>query len=229
MVTFTDFNTVPLTKMDNEKPVYKLENNVTQPIANRVMKRVFDIVIAAFVTSAVLVWLVPILGFLIRLSSPGPIIFLQTRTGRNGKPFLCFKFRTMKYEKGATFSQAKLKDSRVTKIGEFLRRTNLDEMPQFINVLLGDMSLVGPRPHPLLLDEQYWNKIDGYAHRYHVRPGITGLAQVRGARGETSKEHQMQHRVRYDQLYIRRQSPWLDVKICWWTIKSMITGQTKGW
>ncbi|QKZ11391.1 sugar transferase [Spirosoma sp. KUDC1026] len=229
MVTFTDFNPVPITQQGSGKPVFEVSNNVTQPITNRVMKRIFDVLVASFITVAILIWLIPLLGFLIRMSSPGPIIFMQTRTGRNGKPFLCFKFRTMKYEKGAVFSQAKLKDSRVTKIGEFLRRTNLDEMPQFVNVLLGDMSLVGPRPHPLLLDEQYWNEIDGYSHRYYVRPGITGLAQVRGARGETSKAHQMQHRVRYDQLYIRRQSPWLDIKICWWTIKSMLTGKTKGW
>lgn len=190
-------------------------------------KRLFDIVISSVVTITLLVWLIPIIGLLIRLTSPGPILFMQLRTGRNGRPFRCLKFRTMTYEKNAQFKQATKNDIRITRIGRLLRKSNLDELPQVLNVLFGDMSIVGPRPHPIQLDAQHWHSLPGYKDRYAVKPGITGLAQVRGCRGETAQLIQMQHRVRYDHLYIRKCSFWLDMKICWWTAASMVKGDKK--
>ena len=190
-------------------------------------KRLFDIAAASLVIVSVLLWVVPLIGLLIRLTSPGPVVFVQLRTGRNGRPFRCLKFRTMTYQRGAQFRQATKNDARVTPIGRFLRKTNLDELPQVFNVLLGQMSIVGPRPHPLQLDAQHWHTLPGYANRYAVKPGITGLAQVRGCRGETAELIQMQHRVRLDRFYIRKQTLWLDVKICWSTATTMFKGDKK--
>ncbi|MVM30438.1 sugar transferase [Spirosoma sp. HMF4905] len=194
-----------------------------------IKKRAFDLTIASLVTIAILMWLIPILVLAIKLTSPGPPLFIQLRTGRNGRVFPCLKFRTMTYERNAKFRQATRDDQRITRIGKFLRRTNLDEMPQFLNVLAGHMSIVGPRPHPIPLDAQHWHTLPGYKERYAVRPGITGLAQARGARGETDELYKMIQRVRYDHLYIRRQSARLDAKICWWTIKSAIYGNRNAW
>ena len=192
-------------------------------------KRVFDIAVASLVTMSVLIWLVPLLALLIKMTSPGPALFVQLRTGRNGRVFPCLKFRTMTYEQNAQFRQATRNDLRVTRIGRFLRKTSLDEMPQFLNVLAGHMSVVGPRPHPLPLDAKHWDTLAGYRERYTVRPGITGLAQARGARGETEELYKMKIRVRYDRLYIRRQSSRLDARICWWTVKAAVRGSKNVW
>lgn len=192
-------------------------------------KRVLDVAVASFVTVFVLSWMIPVVGLAIRLSSPGPILFVQVRGGRHGRVFHCLKFRTMYHSLTPTFAQAKRNDKRVTKLGAFLRRTNLDEMPQFWNVLMGDMSLVGPRPHAIQHDDQYWHLIDNYQSRYQVRPGITGLAQVRGARGETDALVKMKHRVQYDLLYVKRQSMGLDVKLCLHTVKAMFKGNVNAW
>ncbi|PMD90713.1 sugar transferase [Siphonobacter sp. BAB-5405] len=198
---------------------------VRKPIAG---KRVFDVCMASLVTVLVLFWMIPLIGVLIKLSSPGPIFFVQWRTGRRGKPFRCFKFRTMKYVKDSSFKQATRNDPRITPIGQFLRKTNLDEMPQFLNVILGDMSIVGPRPHALEHDAEYWTIVPNFSHRYLVRPGITGLAQTRGLRGEVGLR-EMKNRLRMDQWYIRKRSTVLDVKICWWTVEKMIKGDKKAW
>lgn len=192
-------------------------------------KRAFDLVVAGLVTVLVLSWLIPILCLLIRLNSSGPPIFVQVRSGRRGSQFHCLKFRTMTYSKNARFSQATRDDLRVTRLGRMLRRTNLDEMPQFLNVLAGHMSIVGPRPHPLPLDAQYWHSLPGYKERYAVKPGITGLAQARGARGETGETYKMKIRVQYDHLYIKRQSLLLDTKICWWTVQAALGGNKNAW
>src|SRR5205085_5907853 len=133
-----------------------------------------------------------------RLSSKGPVFFVQIRSGRKGQVFRCLKFRTMYHATNPSFAQCQQDDPRVTQIGRFLRRTNLDEMPQFLNVLWGDMSVVGPRPHALQHSAQFWNTMPEYRKRYRVKPGITGLAQVRGSRGETDQLIKMQHRVKYD-------------------------------
>lgn len=190
-------------------------------------KRLFDVVVASIATVLLLVWMVPLIGLLIRFTSPGPVVFVQLRTGRNGRPFRCLKFRTMTYERNAQFRQATKNDRRITPIGQFLRKSNLDELPQVFNVLLGDMSIVGPRPHPIQLDAQHWHTLPGYPNRYAVKPGITGLAQVRGCRGETAELIQMQHRVRLDQFYIKKQTLLLDVKICWSTAINMLKGDKK--
>jgi len=192
-------------------------------------KRSFDLAVASLVTVLVLSWLVPLLAVLIRLGSPGPALYIQLRTGRKGSVFPCLKFRTMVHQAQAPFRQATQDDPRITGLGRFLRRTNLDELPQFLNVLAGQMSVVGPRPHPLPLDAQYWHSLPGYPDRYLVRPGITGLAQARGARGETAELYQMKVRVRYDQLYIRHQSTRLDARICWWTVKAALKGNKNAW
>lgn len=201
----------------------------TKRIVQDVKKRGFDLLVASIVSALILIWLIPLLALLIRLTSSGPPIFVQSRTGRNGRVFPCLKFRTMTYDRNAQFHQATQNDMRVTRIGRFLRKTNLDEMPQFLNVLAGHMSIVGPRPHPIPLDAQHWHTLPGYKERYTVRPGITGLAQARGARGETAELYKMKIRVRYDHLYIRRQSVRLDAKICWWTVQAALKGNKNAW
>lgn len=201
---------------------------LTQPSPMPVGKRFFDVVMASLVTLVVLSWMIPIIGTLVKLSSPGPIFFVQWRTGRNGRRFRCLKFRTMRHNEVAPFKQASADDPRITSIGKFLRKTNLDEMPQFLNVLWGDMSIVGPRPHALEHDAQYWDAVPGFATRYIVKPGITGLAQTRGLRGEAGLKD-MEHRLKLDQWYIKRRSAVLDAKICWWTVEKMIKGDEKAY
>ena len=199
--------------------VYQVENR---------LKRLADLTTAILVTILILSWLTPLVALAIRLTSPGPILFTQLRTGRFGRPFRCYKFRTMTYSTPMEiFKQATQNDPRVTKVGRFLRKTNLDEMPQFLNVLLGDMAVVGPRPHPIPLDAQHWYTLSNYPKRYHVKPGITGLAQVRGYRGETDTLQKMQHRIRLDRFYIQKWSPWLDMQICCWTVLKMLQGDEK--
>ncbi len=210
------------------EPVTHQADSVSE-IAGRIIwgKRLLDLTVSTLVVLLVMVWLVPLLSLVIRLTSPGPALFVQLRTGRNGRLFRCLKFRTMSYDPNAQFKQATKNDCRVTRIGALLRKTNLDELPQVLNVLRGDMSVVGPRPHPIALDAQHWNTLPHYPSRYTVKPGITGLAQVRGHRGETARLIDMAHRVRLDRLYIQKQSVWLDLKICWWTATSMIKGDKK--
>ncbi|MBC3783955.1 sugar transferase [Spirosoma utsteinense] len=190
-------------------------------------KRVFDLVVAGLVTVFLLSWLIPLVGIVIMLTSRGPAIFMQTRSGLNGRHFTCYKFRTMRWSASkGPFTQALKDDARVTPIGRFLRRTNLDEMPQFLNVLVGHMSIVGPRPHPIQLDAEFWFSLPNYPHRYQVKPGITGLAQACGCRGETRSPLKMKHRLMYDQFYIQKASMWLDISICLQTLISMMRGNT---
>ncbi|GAB3562951.1 hypothetical protein GCM10027578_05810 [Spirosoma luteolum] len=196
-------------------------------VRSSLRKRLFDVLVALLVSLTLLIWLLPLIGLLIRLTSPGPAFFVQLRTGQGGKPFRCLKFRTMTYEPMATFRQATHNDVRVTPIGRFLRKTNLDELPQLLNVLLGDMSIVGPRPHPIQLDAQHWYAVAHYPGRYAIKPGLTGLAQVRGHRGETARQIDMMHRVRLDHFYIRRWSIWLDLHICLATAQAMVNGDKK--
>ena len=192
---------------------------------NRVLKRVFDI----FFSLAILLTIFPILyivvGILIKLSSPGPILFTQKRTGLYGQDFMCYKFRTMKVNEDTDLLQAVKNDPRKTKIGDFLRRTNLDEFPQFINVLLGNMSVVGPRPHMLKHTNQYSVLIDKYMVRHLVKPGVTGWAQVTGYRGETKTLEQMEGRVKRDVWYIENWTFFLDIKIIVVTVLNMFKGE----
>ncbi|MDB5243691.1 MAG: sugar transferase [Spirosoma sp.] len=201
-----------------------------QNIYDTISKRIFDLVVAGLVAILVLSWLLPLVGLLIRLTSRGPILFLQRRTGINGKPFLCFKFRTMVHNsQHEPFKQTAFNDSRVTAIGHWLRKTNIDEFPQFINVLKGDMSIVGPRPHALQHDAEYWDALPNYPKRYTTLPGITGLAQVSGARGIADDISNMEKRLSYDLIYIQHNSLSYDAKICWWILKSMVLGDPNAW
>lgn len=192
---------------------------------NDLLKRAFDIVFSLFVLILILPFVFLVVAIAIKLSSPGPVLFVQKRTGRNDVEFNCFKFRSMRVNAAADLLQAKKDDPRKTRLGDFLRKTNIDELPQFWNVLKGDMSVVGPRPHMLKHTNEYSNKIENYSDRHAVRPGITGLAQVRGFRGETRELHQMYARVKMDMWYIQNRSFWLDIKIIMKTTVNAVKGQ----
>ena len=199
-------------------------------IDNNLSKRVFDIIITLIVTVFVFSWLFPILAILIKLSSKGPIFFLQERHGVDNKIFYCIKFRTMKLnsehiDENGKFLQASLNDDRITKIGTFLRKTSLDELPQFFNVVKGDMSIVGPRPHAILMNNEAEKTIDGYNLRHLVRPGITGLAQVSGLRGETKEVDALRMRVESDIKYIEVWDNALDFQIIFKTAKNILVGE----
>ena len=190
-----------------------------------VLKRTMDVVIAGC-GMLVLSPLLLLIAAVVRLTSPGPVLFRQRRYGLDGKEILIYKFRSMYVcENGPVITQVCADDPRVTRVGVFLRRTSLDELPQLINVLQGSMSLVGPRPHAVAHNEQYRTLIDGYMIRHKVRPGITGLAQVNGLRGETATLEKMAQRVRFDLEYLRNWSPWLDAKILARTLWVVIRDQ----
>ena len=206
-------------------PLLTIRREPLQSAYNRFMKRAFDIVFSLVVLLTIYPILYVVVGTLIKLSSPGPILFRQKRTGLYGRDFECFKFRTMRVNAEADTLQAVKDDPRKTRIGNFLRRTNLDEFPQFLNVLLGDMSVVGPRPHMLKHTEQYSALIDKYMVRHLVKPGITGWAQVTGYRGETKTLEQMEGRVKRDVWYIENWSFFLDLKIIVVTVLNMFKGE----
>lgn len=168
-------------------------------------------------------WLFPIIAILIKLDSPGPVFFKQKREGLNNDVFKCYKFRSMVQNEDADSKQATKGDPRVTKIGRILRKTSIDELPQIINVLKGEMSLVGPRPHPINLNRKCAEEINGFMNRHWVKPGITGLAQAKGYRGETQTFHSMYFRYKLDMHYIKSWSIGFDVKIILMTVKSLIT------
>ena len=193
------------------------------------IKRIFDIFFSLFVCVFILSWLQPILWVVVKLESKGPLIFKQAREGINGKEFICYKFRSMRFNIESDQIHATKNDVRVTKIGAFLRKTSMDELPQFINVLLGDMSVVGPRPHLESLSQEYQKEVDDYLKRHIVKPGITGLAQVRGYRGEIIKRSDIKNRVRFDIFYIENWSFYLDIKIIIETILNVFKGEEKAY
>ncbi len=192
-----------------------------QKLSNRIIKRTFDIVVSLMVLICLLPFL-PFIAIAIKCSSRGPIFFRQVRTGINGRDFSCYKFRSMHVNKDADKVQATKDDPRKFAFGNFMRKTNIDELPQFFNVLIGDMSIVGPRPHMLRHTEIYRDKIETYMVRHFVKPGITGWAQVTGYRGETPELWQMQGRVERDIWYIEHWSFWLDISIIWKTAMQFI-------
>lgn len=189
---------------------------------NSFAKRTFDIFFAGLVTIFILSWLIPLVGILIKLESRGPVFFIQKRNGVNNKVFDCLKFRSMTPNDYADTQQATKNDPRVTRIGSFLRNSSLDEMPQFLNVLTGDMSIVGPRPHTIPMNQTFKTQIERYNSRHKIRPGITGLAQVRGYRGEIENSHQIRSRVRLDYFYINNWSFFLDMGIMIKTIHELV-------
>lgn len=176
-------------------------------------KRVFDLSVSFLVTVFILSWLFPIIAILIKLESRGPVFFVQRRVGRGGRAFACFKFRTMVVNSEANTRQARENDARITRVGMFLRKSNLDEFPQFINVLLGHMSIVGPRPHMHADCNKFSKTVTGYKFRNLVKPGITGLAQVKGYRGPTKNFESIFHRYQFDAFYVRNANFWLDMRI----------------
>lgn len=189
---------------------------------NSFAKRAFDLVFACLVTILILSWLIPLVGILIKLESKGPVFFIQKRNGVNNKVFNCLKFRSMTPNDYADSKQATKNDPRVTRIGSFLRNSSLDEMPQFLNVITGDMSIVGPRPHTIPMNDTFKTQIERYNSRHKIRPGITGLAQVKGYRGEIANSHQIRSRVRLDYFYINNWSFFLDMGIMIKTIHELI-------
>ena len=185
---------------------------------NMLFKRLEDIIVSLIILTVISPVLL-LIACVVKFTSPGPVIFRQIRYGMDGKPIRVWKFRTMKVmENDDKVIQAKKDDVRVTRVGKFLRSTSLDELPQFFNVLFGQMSVVGPRPHAVAHNEQYRSLIQGYMLRHKVKPGITGLAQINGWRGETDTLEKMEKRIEYDLLYIRGWSVWLDLKIIFLTI-----------
>ena len=193
------------------------------------IKRVFDILFSLLVCVFILSWLIPMLWVLVKLESKGPLIFKQPREGVNGSKFICYKFRSMQINNLSDKVHASKNDARVTKIGAFLRKTSIDEFPQFINVFLGDMSVVGPRPHVESLSLEYQKEVDDYLKRHIVKPGITGLAQISGYRGEIKTKSDIKNRVRLDIFYIENWAFFLDVKIIMQTVLSIFKGDEKAY
>lgn len=206
-------------------PIVGIRQEPLQQVSNRIIKRSFDIVFSSLVLITIFPVLYIVLGSLIKLTSSGPIFFKQKRTGLEGKPFECYKFRSMRINKEADIKTATSTDSRITKIGKFMRQTSLDEMPQFINVLKGEMSVVGPRPHMIQQTSLYSKFIDKFMVRHLVQPGITGWAQVSGFRGETKTIAQMEGRFQRDLWYLENWSFLLDIKIIFVTIFNILRGE----
>ncbi|MDR1698712.1 MAG: undecaprenyl-phosphate glucose phosphotransferase [Prevotellaceae bacterium] len=213
----------------NGIPIVTLHDEPLLKVENRIQKRLFDIAFSALFLCTVFPFLYIILGSIIKLTSKGPVFFKQKRTGLDGKDFYCWKFRTMRPSEDADKKQASKGDNRITKIGAFMRKTNLDEMPQFINVLLGSMSIIGPRPHMLAHTTEYGERIQGYMLRHFVKPGISGWAQVNGFRGETERLEEMEGRVEHDIWYIENWSFSLDLKIVFMTVFNMLKGEEKAY
>ena len=189
---------------------------------NKILKRLFDIIFSILVLIFFISWMYLIFGLIIKLQSRGPILFTQKRHGIGDKIFYCYKFRTMVLNNEEDTKFADNKDSRLTKFGKFLRISALDEMPQFINVLIGDMSVVGPRPHPIKLNDQFSNKVDKFSKRHQFKPGITGLAQTRGYRGKIYGFYDMSSRVKLDRYYFKNWSILFDIKICFNTVLGIL-------
>ncbi len=211
--------------MGGEFPVITLRNEPLEIMGNRFKKRAFDVVFSGLVIIFILSWLYPIIAILIKLQSPGPVLFKQLRSGRNDEPFWCYKFRSMKVNKESDRKQATKDDDRITPIGRFLRKTSLDELPQFFNVFYGSMSVVGPRPHMLSHTEAYKAIIGQFMVRHFTKPGITGWAQVNGYRGETKEDEAMRKRVEFDIWYLENWTGMLDVKIVFMTVINMLKGE----
>ena len=213
----------------NDVPVITLREEPLTDFINRFTKRVFDLIFSLLTIVVVLSWLYPIIAVLIKLSSKGPVLFKQSRSGVNNEEFLCYKFRSMTMSEEADTKQATKGDVRITKIGAFLRKSSLDEFPQFFNVFMGDMSIVGPRPHMLKHTEEYSELIQKYMVRQLVKPGITGAAQVKGYRGETKELEDMEGRVRLDVWYIENWSLSLDINIIFHTVWNAFKGDEKAY
>jgi len=209
----------------NSTPVLSLRYEPLQYFSNRFIKRAFDIAFSLLMLIFIFPFIYIIFGLLIKRESPGPVFFKQKRTGIKGKEFYCYKFRSMRQNEDANKLQAIKGDPRITKIGAFMRKTSIDELPQFINVLKNDMSIVGPRPHMLQHTSLYSSLIDKFMVRHLVKPGITGWAQVTGCRGETKTVEEMENRVVKDVWYLENWTFFLDLKIIFLTVYNAIRGE----
>lgn len=205
-------------------PVLNVREQPLEDGFNIFIKRAFDIAFTLIISLLVLSWLIPIVSLLIMIDSKGPIFFKQHRAGKDNQAFKCYKFRTMRVHDEPEHKQASKGDPRITTIGKLLRKTSLDELPQFYNVLKGDMSVIGPRPHPLKLNEQFQPIINKFMLRHSVKPGITGLAQAKGYRGETRTVQMMKNRVKLDRFYADNWSLFFDIKIIVLTVVHLFKG-----
>ncbi len=234
-VKFIDFEIIPRetdlfprgvkVEFHDDLPILLLKEEPLFRLRNKILKRGFDFVFSLLVIVLIFPWLLPIISILIKLESKGPVFFIQDRSGYEGSAFPCFKFRTMTVNKDANAKQATKNDNRITKVGSFLRKSSLDEFPQFINVFLGHMSVVGPRPHMLKHTEDYSKLIDDFMIRHQIKPGITGWAQVNGYRGPTEQLEQMANRVKFDVWYIENWSFFLDLKCIFYTVFNVFKGE----
>ena len=212
-------------------PVLSIQKGALSNDFNKFIKRSFDVLFSLFVIIFILSWLSIVLFILIKLESKGPLFYRHKRNGIDYKDFDCYKYRSLKTTEEIKGTYVKQEDPRLTNIGKFLRKTNMDELPQFVNVLKGEMSIVGPRPHMLSYTDAYSKKIDKYnfIFRHHIKPGITGLAQVSGLRGEVEKDNDIINRIKYDNFYIENWSILLDLKIIFQTIINTVKGEEKAY
>lgn len=244
IVDFADNNLKTLKFIPNEKqifsrtakfeyydyiPVISLRNILQDETINKIIKRIFDIVFSLLIIIGLLSWLMPILAIIIKLESKGPLFFIQKRNGLNYKEFNCYKFRSMYINDKADLDLASKNDVRITKVGKFIRKTSMDELPQFFNVFLGEMSVVGPRPHMVSVANLYAANVDKFMVRHFVKPGITGLAQTKGCRGEVETDEDIINRVKYDIFYMENWSILLDIEIIFKTIYNVIKGDEKAY
>ncbi len=244
IITFSDNNLKTLKFIPDEKqilshtvkfeyydyiPVIPSRNILQDETINKIIKRVFDILFSTLIIIGILSWLTPIMAIIIKLDSKGPVFFLQKRNGLNYKVFNCYKFRSMELNAHKDIDLALINDLKITKVGRFIRKTSIDEIPQFFNVLWGDMSVVGPRPHPISHNDKYALMTDKFMVRHFVKPGITGLAQTKGYRGEVETEEDIKNRVKYDVFYMENWSILLDIKIIFNTVYNTLKGDKKAY
>jgi putative colanic acid biosynthesis UDP-glucose lipid carrier transferase len=208
----------------NDIPVLSLRREPLEDTGNRIKKRAVDIILSTFVIVFIFSWLIPIMAILIKLDSRGSIFFIQLRSGKNNQPFRCLKFRSLRMNDEADSKQVSRNDERITRLGRFMRKTNIDELPQFFNIFLGDMSVVGPRPHMLKHTEHFAELYKEYMIRHFVKPGLTGWAQVNGFRGEIRDNEFLKKRVEYDTWYMENWSLYFDMRIILLTIVLTIKG-----
>ncbi len=205
-------------------PILSLRSEPLDDVGNRLNKRALDVIVSFCVIVFILSWMIPLLGLLIFIESRGPIFFKQKRTGKNNQSFNCMKFRSMQSNSESEMKQASKDDARVTRIGKFIRKTSLDEFPQFLNVFKGEMSVVGPRPHMIKHTNDYSKAVDQYMIRQFLKPGITGWAQIHGFRGEITSPDQIENRVNKDIWYLENWTLWLDIQIIFLTIYQVLRG-----
>ncbi len=208
-------------------PILSLRTEPLENLDSQIKKRSFDIVFSLIMIFFILSWLVPLIAILIKLDSRGPVFFTQLRSGKNNRSFLCYKFRSLKVNNDAHAKQVTRNDDRFTRLGKFLRKTNLDEFPQFINVFRGEMSIVGPRPHMLKHTAEYSQMLNHYMIRHYIKPGVTGWAQINGYRGEIRSKKDLRGRIEYDIWYMENWSMWLDLRIILLTVYKTIKGDEK--